>query len=84
MHSNYITIGMINKKYQLFWVTIAKGFRFRSMKIGRNLLNFLAKLVKNDVNHRYVFYHTFHDDLTSELSEPILESRKIGLQCMLE
>ena len=40
MQLKYITIGMIYKNYQHFWVTIAKVFRFRSLKMAQNLLKF--------------------------------------------
>ena len=40
MQLKYITIGMIYKNYQHFWVTIAKAFRFRSLKMAQNLLKF--------------------------------------------
>ena len=84
MQFKYITIGVIHKKYQQFWVPITKVLRFRSLKMAQNLLKFWANLLKNCVNYHYVFYHNFNNDLNSETSEPILERRKIGLQHILK
>ena len=52
--------------------------------MAENQLKIQANLTKNGVNHRYVFYHYFHNGLNSETSEPIFERRKVGLQHMLK
>ena len=80
----YITIGMICKNYQHFQVTIAKVFRFRSLKWLKICLKLRLIWLKNGVNHRYVFQHNFDIDLNSKTNEPILERRKIGVQHMLK
>ena len=71
---------MLYKNYQLFLVSIIRVLWLRSSKMGQSLLQFQAYLVKNCVNLHYVLYHNFYNNLNQETSEPILESREIGLQ----
>ena len=75
MQLNSIIIGMLYKTFQLFLVSIIRVLWFRSLKMGQNLLQFQANLVKNCVNLHYVLYHNFYNNLNKETSEPILEYR---------
>ena len=71
---------MLYKTYQLFLVSIIRVLWLRSSKMGQSLLQFQAYSVKNCINLHYVLYHNFYNNLNQETSEPISESREIGLQ----
>ena len=53
----YHTIDMFHRIYELFWVSIVKDFRYKSLLMGQNLLRFQTNFVGNWVNYRYVLYH---------------------------
>ena len=59
---------MLYKSYQLLWVSIVKGFRCKSLKIGQNSLKFQPNLLKNCVNLISVTFCRI-------TSEPSLENR---------
>ena len=78
MPLNFIILGMI-RLTSYFWSLLSELFWFRSLKIGQNLLQFQANLVKDCVNLHYVWNHNFYNNLNQETSEPILESKEVGL-----